>query len=273
MFRRLRPIARGAAPSAIVRAVTSHHPATVAELGRIVALGSLLGIKTTKLIQRLTPIAPACGRRLVVTLPHGLDGLTVSTRLERAQARAIGGAWIDELAGDELELELDATSTLARSDEAALPPGAPALVTSLGGELAQLGFDGTTWTYVLEQPNPDADACEATIGRIDAVAETLGITPAQRRIAGGLHRSLARAAPSRVALRARAGVVEPRVTVAWDRVEWQPIQSMLGGFYPDHGATGQLPRIARACEVDEATVELVLGITDPPAMRISMRLV
>jgi hypothetical protein len=35
---------------------------------------------------------------------------------------------------------------------------------------------------------------------------------------------------------------------------------------------GQLPRIARTCEADEATVELVLGPKDPPAVRLAIRL-
>lgn len=247
--------------------------ATIGELGQIVSLGNLLGIKTTRLVQRLAPLTAECSRHLVVTMSHGLDALWVTTRVARETARSICGAWLDALPGDELELELDANGVTARSDEAALPPGSPALVTTLGDELTALAWDGTTWTYVVEHENGDAVACDATLARIDGVAGTLGVTAAQRRIAGGLHRSLARASRTRASLRAKAGVVEPRVTLAWDRVEWQPIQSMVGGFYPEHGAVGQLPRIARACEVDEATVELVLGPTDPPAMRISVRFV
>ena len=252
--------------------VTRSQPPTVAELGRIASLGSLLGLPTGTLIQRLTPMAAECGTDLTATISHAFDALSVTTRVARDKARSICGAWLDELPGDALELELDATSVTARSDEAALPPGSPELVHALGGELAALGFDGSTWTYVLEQPNGDDAACEATIARLDHVAEALGVTLAQRKTAAGLHRSLARSMTSRASLRARAGVVQPRLAVAWDRVEWRPLQSMLAGFYPAQGAIGQIARIARTCEVDHATVELVLGPTDPPAMRISMRL-
>jgi hypothetical protein len=254
------------------RAVTRIEPATVAELGRIASLGSLLGLPTASLIRRLTPVAAECGTDLTATISHAFDALSVTTHVAREKARSICGPWLDALAGDQLELELDATSVTARSDEAALPPGSPEHVQALGGELAALGWDGSTWTYVIEQANADAAACEATIARIDRVAEALGITDAQRRIAAELHRSLARSMTSRASLRSRAGQAEPRIGLSWDRVEWRPLQSMLAGFYPSHGAIGQLARIARTCEVDHATVELVLGPTDPPAMRISMRL-
>jgi hypothetical protein len=253
--------------------VTHQPPSTVAELGRIVSLGNLLGIKTSSLIGRLTPVAAECGEHLVVTIPHGFDAIAVTTRVTRAKARARCGPWLDALAGDELELELAGGSITARSDEAALPPGGFELVHALGDELVVVGWDGATWTYVIEQPNADDAACAATIERIDRVAETVGVTAAQRRVAAGLHRNLARSTPSRASLRFRAGQVQPFVGVSWDRVEWQPIQSMISGFYPDHGAIGQLPRIARACEVEDASVELVLGPTDPPAVRISLRLV
>jgi hypothetical protein len=255
------------------RAVPRSPSATVAELGRIASLGSLLGLPTSSLIQRLTPVAAECGDDLTATISHGFDALWVTTRVARDKARSICGPWLDAIPGDHLELELDGTSVTARSDEAALPPGSPELVRALGGELAALGWDGSTWTYVIEQPNTDDAGCEATIARIDGVAEALGVTDAQRRIAARLHRSLARSMTSRATLRSRAGVAEPLVGLSWDRVEWQPIQSMLAGFYPSQGAIGQIARIARTCEVDHATVELVLGPTDPPAMRISMRLV
>lgn len=243
-------------------------------LGRIATLGSLLGIKTTNLLARLDPLSIECAQHLVATIPHGFDALAVTTRAARAKARTICGAWLDALPGDELELELDATSVTARSDEAALPATAPLLVHTLGDDLVALGFDGASWTYVIAQANADASASDATSERIDRVAATLGVTEAQRRVATGLHRSLAREQPSRAWVRTRAGSAElaPIVGLAWDRVEWQPIQSMLAGFYPSLGAVGQIARLARAAEVEHATVELVLGPTDPPAMRIAMRL-
>jgi hypothetical protein len=141
----------------------------------------------------------------------------------------------------------------------------------LGGDLELLGYDGERWSYVVEHTN--GEAMDLTLASIDRVAEALGVTSPQRRIVAGLHRSIARGTPTRAMLVARGATVEPSLHVIWDRVEWQPIGSMMSGFYPEHGAIGQLPRIAQLCEAESATVALVLGRTDPPGMRITIRLV
>jgi hypothetical protein len=242
-------------------------------LGRVSQLGGLLGIKSGPLLARITPLAGECSEDLVATIPHSFDALAVTVNVGRETARSICGAWLDALPGDRLALELDAATASAQSDEAALPTDAPALVHQLGDELAALRWDGMTWTYVIAQPNADAAESEATIARIDKVAATLGGTEPQRRIAATLHGSLARGMVTRAWVRARAGSVEPQVGLAWDRVEWLPIKHMVTGFYPELGAATKIDRLSRAMEVDHATVELVLGPTDPPAMRISVRLV
>jgi hypothetical protein len=240
---------------------------------RIPTLGGLLGIKTSQVIARLAPIASASADKLVVTVPHGFDALSITTRVSREVARGMCGAWIDALPGDLLDVEIDATSAIASSDEAALPADAPALVASLGADtFAALASDGTTTTYVFEQDNRDEAAVAATLERIDRVATELGITAAQRRIAESLHTSLARGMPSRLTLRARDGVLEPRVGVIWDRVEWRPIQSMLGGFYPAGRGIALVARLTGSIDAEHATVELVLGPTDPPGLRFSFEL-
>lgn len=242
-------------------------------LGRISTLGGLLGIKTGGLLARLAPIADECREDLVATIPHGFDALSVTVDVGRETARSICGAWLDALPGDRLALEIDATTVTAYSDEAALPPDAPALVQLLGADqLAAISWDGTAWTYVIAQPNQGDAACEATVARVDQVAEALGVTAPQRGIAASLHRSLARGTETRAWVRARAGTVAPQLGLAWDRVEWLPIQHMLSGFYPAVDAVTKIGRLSRALEVDHATVELVLGPTDPPALRISVRL-
>ncbi|MBA3462395.1 MAG: hypothetical protein H0T46_20705 [Deltaproteobacteria bacterium] len=247
--------------------------ATVAaELGRIASLGNLLGVNTARLLGRLTPLATYCGKDLVVTMSHGFDALSATTTVPRDTARTLCGPWLDALAGDQLSLQLDASSITAYSDEAALPDAAPEVVRQLGGELASLGYDGTTWTYVLEHSNSDDTLLAGTLARMDAVADKLGVTMPQRLIATKLHRSLSRGAPTRTSVRVKGNTVAPQLAISWDRVEWQPVGSMLGGFHPQQGAIGQLPRIARTCEVEEATVDLILGPSDPPAMRIAMRL-
>jgi hypothetical protein len=238
---------------------------TTAELGRIASLGNLLGVDTARLLGRLGPFAAECGKDLRVTMPHSLDSLTATTHVTRERAATVCGRWLDDLAGDRLELVLGATTTAAFSDEAALPADAPPVLEALGGDLASVGHDGSGWTYIVEHANGDETAEAATLARIDAVAQALGVTESQRKIAAGLHRSLARRVATHAALRGRT------LSLIWDRVEWQPIQSMLSGFHPGT-PVGQLPRIARTVEADEATVELLLGPKDPPALRLTLRL-
>lgn len=241
-------------------------------LGRISTLGGLLGIKTGPLLARLAPLTGECSEDLVATVPHTFDALAVTVHVGRDTALSLCGPWLDALPGDRLALELDATTVTAQSDEAALPADAPELVGLLGDDLAAVAWDGTSWSYVVAQPNPDDDAREATIGRIEQVAGALGVSESQRRIAATLHRSLARGMVSRAWVRARAGTLVPELGLVWDRVEWRPIQHMLSGFYPALGGAAKVDRLSRALEVDDATVELVLGPSDPPALRFAVRL-
>ncbi|MDB4963615.1 MAG: hypothetical protein JWP01_3614 [Myxococcales bacterium] len=248
--------------------------ASPGHLPRVATLGGLLGIKTSPLLARLAPAVMAMNDKLVVTVPHSFDALTVTTRVSRDIARGICGPWLDALPGDTLDVEIGATTVTASSDEAALPATAPALVASLGADaFSALATDGSSTTYVFEQANDDAGAVAATLAHLDRVAVVLGITEPQRRIAANLHDSLARGTPSRLTLRARDGVVEPRVCMVWDRVEWRPIQSMLGGFYPSGRGVELVARLTGSIDAVHATVELVLGPTDPPGLRFSFALV
>lgn len=243
-------------------------------LARLTTLGGLLGIKTSALVPRLAPVLAATseGRdsALIATVPHGFDALWITAKVARDAALAVCGPWLEALPGDHLTVEVGATSVRALSDEAALPGDVPALVGALGADgLAAIGHDGATWTYVFEQANADDAALEASLARIDRLASELGVTAAQRRVGANLHRSLSRRATSRLWLRARDGVVEPVVGLGWDRIEWAPIQSMLGGFYPAGGGVEKIARLARSSDALHATVELALGPTDPPALRFS----
>ena len=241
-------------------------------LGRISTLGGLLGIKSGPLLARLAPLTGECSEDLVATIPHSFDALAVTVTVGRETARSLCGPWLEQLPGDRLSLELDATTVTAYSDEAALPPDAPTLVRLLGDDLSEVGWDGETWTYAIAQPNPGDGGREATIARIDQVAAALGVTEPQRTIAATLHRSLARGMVSRATVRARAGAAVPELGLVWERVEWLPIQHMLSGFYPALGGAAKIDRLSRALEVEDATVELVLGPADPPALRFSIRL-
>jgi len=238
-------------------------------LDRLATLGGLLGIKTSPLLARLTPLAGTWKGPLVATIPHTFNAMSITIDVARDTACTVCGTWLDTLPGDRIALELGATTTTAHSDEAALPSDAPELVRALGsGELVSIGTDGDSWSYVIAQPNPDDAAIDAARTRIDAVAEVLAVTGPQRRIAAGLLRSLARGMTSRTWLRARGGEPEPILGLVWDRVEWLPIQHMMSGFYPALDSETKIGRLSRNLDLDHATVELVLGPVDPPGMRL-----
>lgn len=236
-------------------------------LASLNALGSLLGIKTAPVVGRLMPLVGAWQGPLIATIPHTFRGISVTANLARDAALAVFPQ-LEPLAGDRIGLELGATTTVAHSEDAALPPTAPAAVDVLGDDLASVSFDGEAWTFMLAQPNADDAAVAATIARLDEVAGTLGATPAQRKISASLHRSLARGMESWVWLRARGGELDPVIGVRWQQVEWLPIQHMMNGFYPELDAAAKLGRLSRNLGVEMATVELLLGPVDPPAMRI-----
>ena len=236
-------------------------------LPRLTTLGGLLGIKTAPLISRLAPLSAAFEEKMHVTVSHGFDALAVSARVSREIAASLC-PWLDALAGDELDLLIDATSITAWSDEAALPGDAPPPLPLHTDSVALLGFDGAAWTYTLEREN-GGDTINGTLELMDELAVLVGATEPQRRIAADLHRSLERGMPSRRSVRARNGVLDPMLAVAWDRVEWTPIQSMLKGFYPRGGGLEKIARISRAVDAERADVELVLGPTDPPGLRFS----
>ena len=240
------------------------------QLHRLTTLGGLLGIKTSPLAARLAPLAAFCDQHLTVTVPFNFDAISATTRVPRATAQPLCGPWLDGLPGDELDLEVDIDRITATSDDAALPTDAPAAVTAFGtASFASLGLDGTVTTYAFEQPNPDDAAIADNLARVDTLAASLGVTAAQRKIAASLLTSLARNRPHRLVLRAITGTVEPTLGIAWDDVEWRPIQSMLGGFYPNGRGADLVARLSRNIDAQHATVELLLGRTDPPGMRIS----
>ena len=240
-------------------------------LSHLTALGSMLGIKTAPVVGRLMPLVGSWEGPLVATIPHTFKVLSVTANVARATAQA-HCPWLAELAGDRIGLELGATTTIAHSEDAALPATAPALVDVLGDELASVSWDGEAFTYVLAQPNSDDAAVAATVARIDEVAGKLGVTAAQRKTGAGLHRSLSRGMTSWIWLRARDGVLDPVVALRWERVEWLPIQHMMNGFYPEIDAATKINRLAKHANIEHCTVELLLGPVDPPGMRMLVEL-
>jgi hypothetical protein len=236
-------------------------------LAKITTLGGLLGIKTAPVIQRLMPLVGSWSGPLIVTIPHRFNALSITANVDRATAATLC-PWLDALVGDRIDLELGTTTTVAHSDEAALPADAPAPIHALGDDLASVSWDGEAWTYEITQLNTDEAAVAATIARFLPIAQSLRVTEAQRKISANLHRSLNRGMPTRTWLRARNGELDPIVGLAFDEVEWLPIQHMMNGFYPEIDSPTKIARLSRAVGLEQATVELILGPLDPPGMRI-----
>lgn len=265
-------------------------------------LGTDFDVDVSGLIARLRA---ARAERATVSLTHAFDrlGVTVSVPLRELAAatspeQAARVAVLAEGHGDLIEvtyevvrgaekriaiaakvlgtraLEGDLATLAAAGVEPKVIEGVRAAITELGAEQLvaatdTVGGDGARgWELRVAQQNHAETLRAATKTRVDRVAMAAGVTPAQRRIAGSLHDSLAREMLSHVWLRGSRRVLAPAVGVVWDRVEWQPIQRMVSGFHPAGDPAARIAALARASDTELATVELVLGPTDPPGMRM-----
>lgn len=231
----------------------------------------MLGIKTAPVVGRLMPLVGSWQGPLIATIPHTFKAMSVTANVTRETAQQ-HCPWLGELVGDRIGLELGASTTIAHSDDAALPPTAPELVDVLGDELSSVSWDGEAWTYMMTQTNRDDDAVASTVARIDEVASKLGVTAPQRKTGANLHRSLSRGMDSWIWLRARNQQLDPIVALRWERVEWLPIQHMMNGFYPEIDAPTKISRLAKHVNQEHCTVELLLGPVDPPGMRMLVEL-
>jgi hypothetical protein len=268
-------------------------------------LGTAYKVEVAGLLTRIDALRDEFAEWATLSFPHGFDRIAAGTRIDVDRLRAVCDAEqterVELLARDHarsigVEIEtmpskvpaftLRAQVSGTRALEADLaqlaafgvqPPVCDAVreaVSALGAELLvsitdQVAADGArTWELRVAQTNHTDQLRAATSARIDRLAASAGVTAAQRRVAGGLHASLAREQLTHAWIRLGQRTIAPAVGLVWDRVEWQPIQRMLAGFHPAGDPVARIARLARATDVEVATVELVLGPNDPPAMRI-----
>ena len=268
-------------------------------------LGTTYKVEVAGLLARIDAMRDDFAEWATLSLPHSFDRIAAGTRVDLDRLRGVceaeQAARVELLARDHartvgVEIEtvpgkvpaftIRAQARGTRALEADLaqlavfgvqPPvcdAAREAVSALGAEQLvsitdQVAADGTpTWELRVAQTNHTEQLRSATRARIDRLAASVGVTAAQRRVAGGLHDSLAREQLTHAWIRLGQRTIAPAVGLVWDRVEWQPIQRMLAGFHPAGDPVARIAQLSRVSDVEVATVELVLGPVDPPAMRI-----
>jgi len=268
-------------------------------------LGTTCKVEVAGLLARIDALRDEFAEWATLSLPHGFDRIAAGTRVGIDRLRAVCDAEQAErvalLAGEhgrtvgvEIEtvpgkvpaftirvqvggtrvLAADLAHLAAFGVQAPVCDAAREAVRALGAEQLvsitdQVAVDGArSWELRVAQTNHTAQLSAATRARIDLLAASVGVTAAQRRVAGGLHDSLAREQLTHAWIRIGQRTIAPVVGLVWDRVEWQPIQRMLAGFHPAGDPVARIAQLARVTDVELATVELVLGPSDPPAMRI-----
>jgi hypothetical protein len=126
-----------------------------------------------------------------------------------------------------------------------------------------------SWTLTFEHRARDT----AALGRVLATAEQLAATKAQRHVVEGLFATLAQDRETYAWLRVRPAGLDRALGIQWRGVAWEHAVRMMIGFYPNGSAPTKLGELAGAFGADAAAaVELVLGPSEPPRMRVATTL-
>jgi hypothetical protein len=274
-------------------------------LARIGGLAGLYKIDLDPLYKPLSMLGGELASDAMVTVPHTFDRIAVTTRATRDRvAPIIDPAQLrrlDRLVPDagEVEIEIESAGDNFATTVRAL--GTRPLDT-LCAELEALGAgtvgldrlrraserlgrepsaiadsrnaDGALrWTLQFRHDNDSEEARAATRARLLEVADELAVTVPQKSIIEGLHDVLAKQADSYALVSLAAEHTTPALAIRWQRVRWATVIRMMLGFYPKVDAGTRLGELAGAINVEHAAVlELQLGATEPPAMRIAVTL-
>ena len=137
--------------------------------------------------------------------------------------------------------------------------------------LSARAYDDTrSWLLRIARPNGDDEAREVSRTRIAALARRLGVTMPQLGVIDSMHDVLAKDRDTHVVLRVGNDGIERELGLVFARARWETLVRMMVGFYPGRDLAQHLGGIAGAFDADvAASVELVLGVTEPPGMRIA----
>ncbi len=271
---------------------------TIARLG---AIGGFYGIESAALHAALGRLAPQLQRGVIVTVPMTFDSLAVRTRVAREDVHDIIGAdqlrRIDLLApgASRMELELETagvglvttlrvhggrdvatdctllaqlgagTAALAVLGDAAAALGAPVSIA----DRAELG--ALAWLLEFRHANASEAERDRTRERISRAATLLGATAAQLSLVDSIHDMLAGDRDSESAVLLDADEPAPRLAVRWTHVRWETVIRMALGFHPGSDAGTKLGQLSGAFGAELAqSVELLLGPSEPPTMRVAV---
>lgn len=270
--------------------------------GRLATIAGTYGIPATQWLDRLSPLATEVGQLSLVTTSDRFDELAVMTQIPRTAIErvrvvlpAAQQSRVQRLIAHEtkeVDLEIASSGSTAvlafgkRSVGDDLSRLSPYLQErsrlALADALGSLLGDGAryialsdcekdnvaSWTCHVEHDNSDASR---TASRLDAAAQALGVTAAQRHVVGGLHDVLSSGDRSYALLSMRSDAVAPELGVMWANVSWELLVRIMLGFYPDRDVARRLGELAGAFDAERASsVVLVLGATEPPRMRMSV---
>lgn len=271
-------------------------------LARIGALAGIYDIDITAMHGHLGTLGPELAQGTLVTVPITFDRLGLTTRVTREQ--------LDQICDDAQLGRIDRLAAASNAYELELEAGAPLMARSvhvgggrdLGADLTRLAAFGvskptldtlracaselgsssaivdraeaatTTWQFEFRHSNGTPEERAATRRRLAAVARTLAVTPAQMNLVEGVHDMLAKDRDSNSIL--HIGGENVRLAVRWRKVRWESAIRIALGFAPNVDVGRKMGELSGAFAAESAdTVELVLGPTEPPLMRVSVAFV
>jgi hypothetical protein len=269
-------------------------------LARIGAIAGIYDIDISAMHAALGTLGPQLAQGTLVTLPITFDRLGVTTRVVREQLDQICDAAqlerIDRLVAPSHAYELELESG-ARPLARAVHVGGG---RDLGADLSRLsafGVDAATldtlrtcaselgvptaivdrvesasasWHLEFRHSNETPEERASTRRRLAAVARTLAATAAQANLVEGVHDMLAKDRDSNAILYVAAENV--RLAVRWRKVRWESAIRIALGFAPPTVDVGRkMGELSGAFAAEAAeSVELVLGPTEPPLMRVAV---
>jgi hypothetical protein len=269
-------------------------------LARIGSLGGFYGVDLSAMQSALGALGPALAHHAMVTIPATFDRVEVTTRVARDRLDALCN--LDQLRrlgklvpdARELDLEIDSAGTMtvralgtrhvAADSELLANFGVGTLaLDTLRDCAAHLGppfaiadreqLTGRDWLFGFAQRNAsDSDRATARM-QLLTVARKLGATAPQCNLVDGLHDSLAKDRDSYAVLAISPEQTTLQLAVRWQNVRWETVIRMMLGFHPKSDAGKKLGELAGAADAEHAAaIELTLGPTEPPAMRVAVTL-